>query len=344
MSSIDIVVPCYRYGRYLRQCVQSLLTQDVDELRILVIDDDSPDETPEVGTALAREDSRVTYRRHAVNCGHINTYNEGIAWTNADYMLLISADDYLLPGALKRAMDLMDAHPEVGLCIGKAMELFNDDRMQLDSILSDQCHIGSTRVMTGADFIRLFIAAKSINVVSTPTAVVKTSLLKQLGGYRNDLPHTGDFEMWLRLAAHASVGIINSAQAVYRRHGSNMSSAYYLEHHQGDLQHRKAAFDVFLQTCGTALPEAKLLYASLLKCLGEDALSHASQAFNSNRMDLSRRLCEFAVSVNPGVRNSFAWKSLECKKLLGFKISSALQPAVARVRAAMPKAAPKLPS
>ena len=53
MSSVDVVVPCYRYGHYLRQCVQSVLDQSVRDVRVLILDDASPDDTEEVGRALA---------------------------------------------------------------------------------------------------------------------------------------------------------------------------------------------------------------------------------------------------------------------------------------------------
>jgi glycosyltransferase involved in cell wall biosynthesis len=66
-SSIDIVVPCYNYGRYLRSCVRSILDQSGVVLRVLIIDDASSDETADVGRALAKEDSRVTFWSHSVN-------------------------------------------------------------------------------------------------------------------------------------------------------------------------------------------------------------------------------------------------------------------------------------
>ena len=62
-GSVTIVVPCYNYGRYLRQCVNSILVQDVD-LNVDIIDDASTDDTESVGSALASEDQRVTYQRH----------------------------------------------------------------------------------------------------------------------------------------------------------------------------------------------------------------------------------------------------------------------------------------
>src|ERR1700757_580521 len=123
MSSVDVIVPCYGYGHYLETCVESVLTQPITDLRVLILDDASPDDTAEVSTELVRKDSRVTFTRHIKNKGHIATYNEGIEWASSDYMLLLSADDYLMPGALRRASDLMDAHPEVGFTFGRAIDL-----------------------------------------------------------------------------------------------------------------------------------------------------------------------------------------------------------------------------
>src|SRR3954447_20909731 len=121
MSRVDVYVPCYNYGRFLRQCVESVLTQAGVDVRVLILDDCSRDDSEAVGRQLAAEDPRVEYRRHAVNQGHIRTYNEGIDWLSGDYCLLLSADDMLVPGALARAATVLDRHPEVGLTHGRAV-------------------------------------------------------------------------------------------------------------------------------------------------------------------------------------------------------------------------------
>ena len=64
----------------------------------------------------------MTVVGHAENKGHIDTYNEGIAWASAEYFLLLSADDLLVPGALKRAVEVMDANPDVVLTYGKVIQ------------------------------------------------------------------------------------------------------------------------------------------------------------------------------------------------------------------------------
>ena len=98
MASVDVVIPCYNYAKYLPRCVASVLSQEGVDVRALIIDDCSTDETPAVGAALAQQDARVLYRRHAKNMRHIATYNEGlIDWASADYCLLLSADDLLAP-------------------------------------------------------------------------------------------------------------------------------------------------------------------------------------------------------------------------------------------------------
>ena len=241
MSSVDVIVPCYRYGHFLRQCVESVLAQSLSDVRVLVLDDASPDNTAEVGNQLAAEDRRVSFSRHSTNKGHIATYNEGIEWASADYVLLLSADDYLLPGALSRATELMDTHPEVGFTFGSVVEL-SDSGTQVTTV-ADLLGKADQRVLAGSQFIKL---SGSRNFVASPTSVVRTELQKRAGGYRPQLPHTGDMEMWLRLAAHASVGVVRACQAVWRCHSDNMSLAYYRRHHLLDLQEKKVALDWFV--------------------------------------------------------------------------------------------------
>jgi len=319
MSSVDVIVPCYRYGHLLKECVESVLKQSGPTVRVLIIDDASPDNTAEVAAELAKHDLRVILLRHTSNKGHIATYNEGIAWVDADYLLLLSADDYLLPGSLNRAVKLMDGHPEVGFTFGNAITMDEQGRQQLTN--SIKCK-SDARILSGPVFMT-HIGAR--NIVPTPTAVVRAELQKRLGGYLLELPHSGDMEMWLRLAAHGSVGFIEAPQAVYRRHAGNMSLAYTTQGWLPDLKQRKAALDCFFRTCGHVVPESSRLRGRLLYLLGRDAVGHASAAFNDDKLDLSQQLSSFAVHVCPSVTRSLSWAKLVCKRGLGLRIWRALQ-------------------
>ena len=108
MSTIDIVVPCFQYGRFLRDSVGSILRQDIDRLRVLIIDNASTDDSLDVARQLASEDKRVHIVAHDTNLGQQASLNEGIDWATADYFMILDADDVLAPGCLRRAISIMD--------------------------------------------------------------------------------------------------------------------------------------------------------------------------------------------------------------------------------------------
>ncbi|MDA9503255.1 glycosyltransferase family 2 protein [Bradyrhizobium sp. CCBAU 11357] len=319
MRSIDVVIPCYRYGHFLSDCVQSVLAQSGVTVRVLIIDDASPDNTADVAREWARADSRVNVLKHASNRGHIATFNEGIAWAAADYMVLLSADDYLLPGALARSTRVMDDHPSVGLVFGRAI-VQQDDRTE--DVAAPPGLGPGTRILSGIEFIHL---SRAKNIVLAPTVVVRTSLQKKVGGYSPQLTHSGDMGMWLRFAAHAELGFIDQAQAVYRRHTTNMSTTYSPEQ---DLAQRREAFEDFLSSCAPVLANIDDLRTWFVHELALDAVRSASRAFNEGAMGLSDRLCNAALEMDPSVGSSLSWFVLGCKRRLGLRASQFLRPAV----------------
>jgi GT2 family glycosyltransferase len=329
LSSVDVIVPCYRYGRFLRKCVESVLLQSLREIRVLIIDDASPDDTVDIAAELAAEDSRVHVLRHDSNRGHIATYNEGIEWASADYMLILSADDYLLPGALSRASAVMDAHPDVGLTFGKAVELRSDAETPDPTYVLGSSDSGYWQVLDGPKFIE---SSAGRNMVPTPTALVRTALQKRLGGYRPDLPHSGDMEMWFRLAVHSRVAQLDAFQAVYRHHADNMSLAYTFNSWLPDLQQRKAALDALFQTCSNVLPDSVRLRQRLLRCVAFDAVGFGSRAFNGGSMDECECCAEFALQICPQIKRSWPWVKLAWKRRLGPRGWIAIQPLVMAVR------------
>src|SRR5208282_3202982 len=131
MCSVDVVVPCYNYANFLPRCVQSILSQRDVEVRVLIVDDASPDNTAEVAARLAAQDSRVKVLRHEQNHGLVKTANDGVIdWACAEYTVLISADDVLTPGSLARAVNVMNKHPEVGMTYGMALVVADEFGMK----------------------------------------------------------------------------------------------------------------------------------------------------------------------------------------------------------------------
>jgi glycosyltransferase involved in cell wall biosynthesis len=294
MSTVDVVIPCYNYARYLEQCVDSVLSQPGVDVRVLIIDDASSDETLQVGQNLVNADSRVAYRRHTKNKGHIATYNEGlIGWATADYIVLLSADDLLSPGSLSRAVGLMESDPNVGMVYGSTFHF----ECEADIPKTDPGNFGSRR-WTGGEWLQLRCRA-GYNVITSPEVVVRGSVQRAVGGYRPELPHTGDLEMWLRVAAVSDVAYISRVpQAFYRVHSKSMMRTI----HSGsilDLHQRKAAFDSFFSGVSPAMTDASHLCNLANRSLAREALWDACRAYDRNDIDISHagELVEFALTT-----------------------------------------------
>jgi glycosyltransferase involved in cell wall biosynthesis len=293
-----------------------VLTQG-ESVRVLIIDDASPDDSAEVGAALAAGDPRVSLIRHLANKGHIATYNEGIEWASSPYVLLLSADDYLLPGALARAVRVMDTHNDVGMVFGNAMALLDGGSMIPIEPFAAERSGAKDCILTGREFA---IRSAAKNIVPTPTAVVRTSVQKAIGGYRVDLPHSGDMEMWLRICSCASVGFVDAHQAVHRRHGNNMSNRYLVANWLPDILQRRAAIECFLAYSATVPWIDRDLKARIRYSLAVDAVSHASMAFNEGNVESCRQLSELAVSLCAEVTRSWPWTKLAIKRRMGRRV------------------------
>jgi glycosyltransferase involved in cell wall biosynthesis len=278
MSSVSVVIPCYNYAHYLRDCVDSVLAQDGVDVRVLVIDDESSDDTPAVAASIVARDPRVEYRRHANNRGHIATYNEGLEWADAEYVVLLSADDLLTPGALRRATRLMDAHPAVGFVYGRHVR-FSDEHARPEPRLPSGD--GAWRVQPGLDWLEA-LCRRGVNTIASPEVVVRTAVQHMVGGYRSDLPHTGDMEMWMRLAVHSPVGeILDADQAFYRVHGQSMHAQHFPP--LKDVQQRRAAFAAIFEQHGDLTPASFRVLAD--QALARESLRAASLAYDYGQVE-----------------------------------------------------------
>lgn len=298
---VSVVIPCYNYGHFLEDCTRSVLSQPGVTTEVIIIDDASPDGSGEVAERLAESDSRITVIRHRSNKGHIATFNEGIDAVTGDYQLLLSSDDLLVPGSLARAVALMEVHPGVAMVYGRAISFGGPP------LPTPRTAVTYWAVWPGAVWLRRRFDLGQ-NTVFTPTAVLRTSVQRTLGGYLPELPHAGDLEMWLRFATAGDVGFIGGAeQAYYRVHGSNMSATTYAGG-QRDIQQRHQAFSAVLtrmpvDLAGELAPLARrALAARALELAGDSRRAGDQESFGG--------YVRLALEVDPRCHHLPEWRAL----------------------------------
>jgi hypothetical protein len=107
--------------------------------------------------------------------------------------------------------------------------------------------------------------------------------------------------MWMRFAAHGAVARIDAVQAIYRRHSSNMSSAYF-DRELPDMQQRKEAFDSFFEQYGDRVADAQRLHERAVRVLAEKAFWSGIIQLCRGRIDRGRLLLRFSFNLDPNLR------------------------------------------
>ena len=313
--TVSVIVPSYKYGSLLRGCVESVVAQEGVDVEVLIVDDCSPDDTCSVGQSLAEADPRVEYQRNEQNLGLIGTANVGLEWASGEYVVLLSADDFLVPGCLQRAVAVMEEHPSVGLVYGRALY------MREGEPLPDAAGTWrGTDLWAGADWIRERCRTGH-NCISSPEVVVRTSVHRAIGAYDPDCTHSSDLNLWMRVAAVSDVAYVQGVpQALYRVHAGSM-----LRSNAGpliDLDERRKAFDSFFAGGGEALPGHERLQRMAARALARQALWRASRAFDRNLVSGSGalpvdELVAFAFAACADAERLREWRGLQVRRWIG---------------------------
>ena len=321
MSRVNVVIPCYNYGRFLSECITGAVDdQPGTDVRVLIIDDASLDDSAEIAHKLAAAYDQVEVIVHPVNRGHIATFNEGLLdWADGDYCVLISADDKLTPGALRRATDLLDAHPEVGFVYGNVVRFRDGETLRPARTTSRPPTIWPGHPWLEQRF------RDAHTCVFSPEVVMRTSVQQQVGGFNPDLYHTSDVEMWMKLAACADVGFVHADQAYKRTHADMMSGVV------DDLLHlneRRAAYEAVLKRYGEVLPNPAELSETVYRELAKEALWVAARAYDRRQTDTVpvEQLVAFAFDCWPAAASLSTYRSLQWRRRVGPTVMPYLQP------------------
>jgi hypothetical protein len=162
----------------------------------------------------------------------------------------------------------MEAYPSVGLVYGFPVDF-------TDVVPAARTTAERWIIWEGRDWIAERCRAGR-NVVRSPEVVLRTSVLQEVGGYRADLPHAADFELWMRVSTVSGVGFVAGAdQAYYRLHANNMHQSVY--DMIDDFSQRLASFDAVLEDRAGCLRDASSLQETAHRALARKALEQAAR-------------------------------------------------------------------
>ncbi|MFC1835464.1 glycosyltransferase [Thermodesulfobacteriota bacterium] len=211
--SVDIIIPCYNTGKYLRQAIDSALAQDFGPVNVLVVDDGSTDNTREIVESFR---GRVQYLFQK-NQGLAGARNSGVRNSQADYVCFLDADDIILPAMISENVQSLQDNPELGISHGKTLMFIDGD--VLHAVAEPW-----RPFLQWNDYVEPLGVMCALHLGS---AVIRRSLLQRLGGFPDDLEEQG-CEDWAFLFKcvldGVRIGYCPRVHSLYRQHRGSMSS------------------------------------------------------------------------------------------------------------------------
>ena len=202
---MTVVTPSLNQGRFIEDCLRSVLAQDYRPIEHLVVDGASTDGTPDI---LARHSHVVWTSRP--DHGHADAVNQGFGRARGDILGWLCADDAYAPGAVRAAVDHFTRHPEIDLVYG--------DLFEVDA----QGEVWAFRRPGPFDLGRLLTRELRL---PQPTVFLRRRVAQTLGPLEPGMPLAFVLEYWIRAARRFRVAYVPAIRGYLRAHPSAKSHA-----------------------------------------------------------------------------------------------------------------------
>ena len=272
MARVSIVIPCFNAGAHLEEAVQSALAQTHPDTEVIVVDDGSTD------ASTIRLLDRSNWPRTRVirqqNLGPAAARNRAIGAATGEYILPLDADDRIHPDYAKRAVEVIEADPTIGIVYCKAMKF------------GVEC--GPWQLPTYS------LQALVIDNVIFCSALFRKKDWQAVGGYRESMRHgMEDYEFWIRMVAHGcGVHQIDAYLFFYRTHEVSRTSRF-LETQETVI---RTYAEIYRANREFFARHAYVLFAHRLGLLEE-----------VRQMRLAQGRMRRALAAVPGLRATYRW-------------------------------------
>lgn len=208
---VSIILSTFNRAHTLKETIDSILGQTYTDFELILVDDGSTDNTPEI--VQEYEDSRIRFFCFEKNRYYCVAANFGIKQAKGEYIAFATSDDTWEPDKLEVQINYLNKRPECGACftfsqvINESSEKTNEQFEMLSGLLIQNYH-------TQKDWIQRFIFEG--NCLCHPSAVVKKEVLDEIGDYNLLYCQAADMDMWIRIVRKYPIHVIGKKLVNYR--------------------------------------------------------------------------------------------------------------------------------
>lgn len=194
-------------GEFLRPAINSMLTQSMSDLELIVVDDGSTDGSSQTLGSYRDPRMRVLTQQPA---GLVNALNAGLKWCEGEYVARMDADDISMPNRLAMQVAFLERNRDHVL-VASRYEVIDEGGTV----------VASPPNPTEDDVLRLVLP--TINTFGHGSVLMRRSALVSLGGYRDRFP-VEDYDLWLRMMEKGKLASLEDVLYLWRKHPAGVSS------------------------------------------------------------------------------------------------------------------------
>ncbi len=214
---VAVIVTAYQKAAYLDRAIASCLEQDEPRPEVIVVDDGSTDDPAAV---VARHPGVRFVRKE--NGGPSSARNAGIRATEAELVVFLDGDDWLLPGAIAANLEAFDAaRPRPGMVAGGYLDWWVSRSEEPDPRAVGTAFGAGERATSHRGYAELLRHGNHIGMLAA--VMFDRAALVASGGWDDDVRACEDYDVYLRVARDHPVAYHDRPLAVYRRHDTNLS-------------------------------------------------------------------------------------------------------------------------
>lgn len=212
-TKVTVLMPVYNGEKYLKEAIDSILSQSFKDFELLIINDGSSDNTENL--LKSYNDFRIRIIDNKTNKGLIYSLNLGIKESKGEFIARMDADDISYPDRLKIQYEFMKDNPDVCVC-GTGFQSFGE---------SNFIHSQNKQ-------ITIFNLIKN-NPVAHPTVFIRKSILFKYNlEYSYDFFACEDYELWSRIILVSKIVNIPNILLKYRTHNTNVSKVFSIQQNE----------------------------------------------------------------------------------------------------------------
>jgi glycosyltransferase involved in cell wall biosynthesis len=200
---VSVILPTYNRANLLLRAIESVLTQEFTDLELIVIDDGSNDQTPEIISRI--QDTRLRYIALKQNRGVTFARNQGIQQARGELIAHMDSDDFWYPQKASYQVDLFTRYKHLDLIFcnmididhltGTRVDYFKQKAQAFQQLQIRELDCNAWEIQGG-----LPEALLVSTIIPHPTVMLRRSTMESIGGYNENLQGGEDFEYWWRAA------------------------------------------------------------------------------------------------------------------------------------------------